>query len=257
MSEREKQLHQLIEAVRQYPKKSLPWRKAINQLLLEVQQLPGLTRSNHPDYWEILDDTLLKLSEQIQDFEPQPPSLEKSLVTWINLKLRLKYEVQGLHSTGITRTKNQAIPKSAKAEFNAQARKQPLSLDVLIGEEGSETFSDQLPAQGYYTLWELQAEIEQEQKQRQNARIGVKLKHYIEQDPKGRLQRCHPRDYPHCNCQVLSQRLLLKYPPDKLADIARELTINYHTLNWHWKNRGLPLLQDIARNLGYESSPRT
>lgn len=61
MNERDERLGKLIEAVRQHPSGSLSWRKAMNQLLIEIQQLPGLARSAHPDYLEALDDTLLKL----------------------------------------------------------------------------------------------------------------------------------------------------------------------------------------------------
>lgn len=253
MNERDERLRRLIEAVRQHPKRSLSWRKAMNQLLMEIQQLPGLAKSSHPDYVEVLDDTLMKLGEEIQDFEPiRPSSLEESLVAWINLKLRLKYEVLGLHSQAATRTRSRSKNKSYKDEYKEQARKAPLSLDALIGDTGGETFGSQLPASGACTLWEIEAEIRREQEQQKNVRIGVRLKQYIEQDPERELQRCHPSAHPHCNCQVLSQRLLLKQPPDKLIDVARDLKVNYHTLNWHWKNKGLPLLQTIAKNLGYQ-----
>lgn len=230
MNERDERLRILVEAVRQQPKRSLSWRKAMNQLLIEIQQLPGLAKSSHPDYVEALDDTLMKLSEEIGEFEPMKPSLEESLVNWINLKLRLRYRVRGLHSQQL-----------------------PLSLDVPISEAGGETFASQLPDERASTVWEIEAEIRQEQEQQKNVRIGVRLKQYIEQDPEKKLRLCHPRAHPHCNCQVLSQRLLLKHPPDKLVDLARDLNVKYHTLNWHWKNKGLPLLQTIAKNLGYQS----
>ncbi|MEW5860249.1 MAG: hypothetical protein AB1861_23170 [Cyanobacteriota bacterium] len=249
MNERDERLGKLIEAVRQHPSGSLSWRKSMNQLLIEIQQLPGLARSAHPDYLEALDDTLLKLGDEIHEFEPRHPSLEKSLVAWINLKLRLKYEVRDLHSSQQTRAKN---PKNPQAEFQEQLRKPPLSLDVPLGDEGSETFGDRLAASVPCTLLEIEAQTRREQEQRKNQRIGVQLKQYIDRDPEGKLRRCHPQAYPECNCQILSQRLLLKYPPDKLALVARDLNINYNTLNWHWKNKGLPLLQAIARNLGYQ-----
>jgi hypothetical protein len=249
MNERDERLGKLIEAVRQHPSGSLSWRKAMNQLLIEIQQLPGLARSAHPDYLEALDDTLLKLGDEIQEFEPRQPSLEKSLVAWINLKLRLKYEVRDLHASQQTRAKN---PKNPQAEFQEQVRKPPLSLDVPLGDEGSETLSDRLAASVPCTLLEIEAQTGREQEQQKNQRIGVQLKQYIDQDPEGKLRRCHPQAYPECNCQILSQRLLLKYPPDKLAIVARDLNINYNTLTWHWKNKALPLLQAIARSLGYQ-----
>ncbi|MDJ0717826.1 MAG: hypothetical protein QNJ54_27000 [Prochloraceae cyanobacterium] len=250
MDDREERLSKLIEEVRQHPKKSLNWRKAMNKLLIEIQQLPGLTKSSHPDYGEALDDTLLKLGDEIQQFEPKYSSIETSLVAWINVKLRLKYKVQELYSPNSTRS---AIdPKTAKTEFRQQARKTPLSLDAPINSENSTTFGEQIPASGARDLWELQEQIEIEQQKLKNSRIGLELKEYIEQDPEGKLRRCHPAAHPQCNCQILSLRLLLKHPPDRLSRVAKDLKINYHTLNWHWKNKGLPLLRSLALDLGYQ-----
>jgi hypothetical protein len=45
---------------------------------------------------------------------------------------------------------------------------------------------------------------------------------------------------------------IFKNPPDKLAVIARECQINYPTLVSHWKLKGIPLLQKIAIQLGYQ-----
>ncbi|HEY9652310.1 MAG TPA: hypothetical protein V6C95_16750, partial [Coleofasciculaceae cyanobacterium] len=75
---------------------------------------------------------------------------------------------------------------------------------------------------------------------------------YIKQDPEQKLRQCHPKASPNCNCQLLSQRISLKSPPDKFSQLARELNINYQTLVQHWKRSCLPLLQTIAINLGYE-----
>ena len=250
MNTREELLSNLISIVCQQQKNTLAWRKAMNQLLREIQQLPGLASSSHPDYQEALDDTLMRLATEIHEFEPNPDAVEKSLVTWINYKLRLKYEVKNLQSSYQSRSKKSI--KTANLEYKEQVRKHPLSLDVPIGGEGNQTFRDLILSQEPTTIWEQQALIAEEQKKQQNSRIGIKLKTYIERDPDSSLRNCHPRNHPHCNCLVLSQRLLLKYPPDKLAAIAKDLQINYHTLNWHWKNKGLPLLQAIALDLGYK-----
>ncbi len=250
MNERDERLGELLAVVRRYPRQSAQWRKAMNQLLLEIQHLPGLAKSAHPDYPEVLDDTLLQLSEQIQNFDPKPPSLAQSLVHWINLKLRLKYRVRELHAPN--RRSANSTAKTAREDFKRQGQKPPLSLDAPLGEGSGETFSDRLPSPHPSTLWELEAQIQRDQAQRQERRIGIQLRQYIEQDPQGKLRHCHPASHPDCHCQILSQRLLLKSPPDKLSQIARDFNINYHTLNWHWKNKGLPLLQAIARNLGYQ-----
>ena len=251
MDQQDKQLSQWITTVCQAPKGSLVWRKAMNQLLRAIQHLPGLARSSHPDYFEALNDTLVRLSEDIQSFNPTGTSVAHSLTAWINRKLRLKYQVRELHSPPRDRAKS--ANKTAQTEFKKQARQPPLSLDRPINPEGSETFGEQLSDPKPATLWELEDAIAQAQKQQETHRIGLELAQYIERDPEHRLRHCHPRSHPTCHCQMLSQRLLLKHPPDKLAKLAREFGINYHTLNWHWKHKSIPLLQSIAKNLGYQS----
>jgi hypothetical protein len=252
MDERDAHLRRLIETVQQQPKSSLHWRKAMNQLLRELQHLPGLAKSTHPDYAAVLNDTWMALGDAIQEFEPRQESLESSLTAWINLKLRLKFKVRELHAPPTAANSARAKSRSAIADFKAQARKTPLSLDAPIGADDNSRFGDQLPTPSACTLWELEDEIRQEQARQQRTRIGLELQHYIQTDPDEKLRQCHPQAHPDCHCQMLGLRLLLKHPPDRLANIAREYSINYHTLNWHWKNRGIPLLQAIAQNLGYQ-----
>ncbi|MEC4892255.1 MAG: hypothetical protein SAL07_02655 [Oscillatoria sp. PMC 1051.18] len=252
MEERDERLRKLIATLRQQSKGSLSWRKALNGLLLEIQQLPGLAKSNHPDYLQALDDTLMRVGEEIEEFEPQQASITSSLVAWINLKLRLKYQVRDLYAGTGDRARTRTTNKSIRQEFKEQARKPPLSLDVPLDAITQETFAAQLPDETPSTIWEQYEEIAREQEKRRHTRIGIQLQAYIEADPDNILASCHPRAHPQCNCQVLAWRLLLKYPPDKLVDIAKDLNINYHTLNWHWKNKGLPLLQNIAKNFGYQ-----
>ncbi|MEM9542674.1 MAG: hypothetical protein AAGA60_24680 [Cyanobacteria bacterium P01_E01_bin.42] len=245
----EERLKQLIDEIRQSPKNSLTWRKAMNRLLLEIQNLPGLTKSTHPDYAAVLNDVLLRLAEEIHEFEPQHDSFTASLVAWIELKLRLKYAVRDLHRS--PRSRSRKTQKTIKEEFREQSRQKPLSLDTPVTSEAGETFSDRL-ASSLANFWELQAEIEREQQQQKNVRIGVKLQDYINRDPERKLQGCHPKAHPRCHCQMLSQRLLIKQPPDRLTQIAKEFQIKYHTLNWHWQNKALPLLRSIAIEFGYK-----
>jgi len=247
---REEQLRQLIFAVQRHPRNSLIWRRSMNQLLLEIQQLPGLAKSTHPEYPEALNDTFLRLADEIHEFEPRQPSLKQSLTAWINGKLRLKYRIRELVSPPNARSRSKT--RNPKIEFQRQAQRTPISLDKPLSENASTTFGDQLVDLAACTIEELDEQIRQAQQEQQRHRIGLQLHQYIEADPETKLQQCHPQEYPECHCQMLSQRLLLKRPPDKMAAIAREFNINYHTLNWHWKNRGLPLLQAIAQNLGYQ-----
>ncbi|MDY7016324.1 MAG: hypothetical protein SVX43_22550, partial [Cyanobacteriota bacterium] len=117
----EERLKQAIAAVKQHPRGSHPWRRAMNQLIVEIQNLPGLVKSSHPDYPEALNDTFLRLSEEIQAFDPQYPSIAQSLTAWINGKLRLKYAVRELSSP--QRSPKPTPNPTAKTEFRQQTRK--------------------------------------------------------------------------------------------------------------------------------------
>jgi hypothetical protein len=228
----DEQLRQLIEEVCQHPLKSLKRRKAMNRLLFQIQQLPGLGKSSHPDYLEALNRTLEWVSRSIcQVFSLDNPSIQKRLVQWINSYL-------------YWRIKDRYSPDE----------RAPLSLDATIGGDETETtFLEQLSETGFNapTRSGFDAYIEQIDREQQQS-ISLKLERYIEEDPDGKLGNCHPKSRPDCNCQLLTQRLLLKSPPDKLASIAKELGINYQTLNSHWKRNCLPLLQEVAKELGYQ-----
>ena len=232
MDEQDEYLRQIIAALRQHPNGSREWKKAMRQLLSYVQRLPGLAKCSHPDYPEVLSETLTLVSKQIQEFQPCYDSLSSSLAGWINKKLRHKYRTLELYRANPFVT---------------------LSLDRPIGyeEDPGGTFTELIPDPQPSTIWEIEAQIEQWQQQEKNVSVGIKIWQYIEQDPEGRLRSCHPRQNPECNCQVLSQRILLKNPPDKLPDLAKKFNIPYQTLVSHWKSKGLPLLQTIARELGY------
>jgi hypothetical protein len=80
---------------------------------------------------------------------------------------------------------------------------------------------------------------------------ALKLELYIETDPDYELRNSHPRNFSGCNSQLLTQRMLLKHPPDTLAEISREFAIDYQTLNSHWKRKTLPLLRELAIRFGY------
>lgn len=219
----------------------------MDRLLRILPRLPGLAVSNHAQYPEIWNDTLLRVSQEIQTFESPPSNVVAALVHWINLKLRLKYAVKDLQRGDRARPG----PRSAKAEFKRQARQAPLSLDRPLSADTNVTFADQLPAP---TLSTLADQIAQAQKEAQQTALATHLQDYIRRDPDARLQACHPKAKPEANAQLLALRLLLQDPPDSLAKIARDLTINYHTLNWHWQRKALPLLRAIALDWGYQPS---
>ncbi|MEG4506815.1 hypothetical protein QUA81_24055 [Microcoleus sp. F6_B4] len=231
MDDLDGRLSALIAEVRHNPANSRKWRTAMNKLLLQIQQLPGLKKSSHQDYPEALNDTFGWVSREIAKFEPRPPSVSKSLVNWINGTLR--WRIQDLYSPD---------PDA------------PISLDASIAVDAGETTRLELLPD--FTLSGLEGMIESIQKQT-TQRIGLELEHYIEQDPEGKLKNSYPRSYPECNCQFLSRRRVLKDPPDRFQDLAEELNVKYTTLNSHWQRQCKRSLQEIARTLGYkqESQP--
>ncbi len=231
MDDLDRRLSALITEIRQNPAKSRKWRTAMNKLLREIQQLPGLKKSSHPDYPEALNRTFEWVSREIDKFQPRQSSVSKSFVNWINGYLG--WRIKDLYSPD----------KDA-----------PISLDAPIAVDAGETTRLELLSD--FTLGGLDGMIESVQKET-TQRIGLELELYIEQDPEGKLKNSYPRSYPECNCQFLSLRRVLKEPPDKFKDLAKELNVKYTTLNSHWDRKCEPSLQEIARNLGYkqESQP--
>jgi hypothetical protein len=227
----DERLRQLIATVCQHPDGSLERRKAMHRLLIELQQLPRLLKSSHPDYLDALNRTWEWVNRNIcSSFELRTPSIQESLVKWINGYLHW-------------RIKDVLSPQGSKT----------LSLDKIIGdpEEGTPLL-EQLSQTGLSTptLSGLSGHIEQ--LERDNIqRIALDLERYIQQDPKGKLRNCFPRAHPNCNCHLLSIRRYLKDPPDSFSDIAQELNMKSTQLTNHWYGRCKPLLQEIAEDLGY------
>lgn len=243
----DEQLKKLIDEVCCYPDGSLERQKALNRLLIVIQQLPGIYKSGHQDYLEALNLTWEWVSRKICAFEARSrsdsvrvasrregvsPSLQQSLVIWINGYL--KWRIKDLYIADSNYT---------------------ISLDRLTrNDEGDETSLLNIlpdPQSPTITLDLLDIKIAQiQENQRQS--LGKRIRQYIEQDEEGKLTASCLRKNPECHCQLLAMRLLIENPPHKISDIARELNISNQTLYSHWKNNCLPLLREISINFGYE-----
>lgn len=236
----DEQLKKLITEVCCYPDPSPERQKALNKLLMVIQQLPGIYQSGHQDYLEALNQTWEWVSRKVCEFEVRSrsdsegvsPSFQQSLVIWINGYL--KWRIKDLYT-----------PDS----------KYTISLDRPIRNyEGDETTllnilpDRQSPS---ITLDLLDLKIAQIQEVERQC-LGDRIRQYIEQDEEGKLTASHPRKNPECHCQLLAMRLLLQQPAHKIADLARELNISNQTLYSHWKKNCLPLLREIGTNFGYE-----
>jgi hypothetical protein len=226
----DEQLKKLIDEVCCYPDPSPERQKALNRLLMVIQQLPGIYKSGHQDYLEALNQTWEWVSRKICEFEARSLSLQQSLVTWINgyLKWRIKdlYISDSNYTISLDRlTHNDEGDETTLLNILPDRHSESISLDLLDIKI---------------------AQIQEVERQR----LGKRIWQYIEQDREGKLKASHPRKNPECHCHLLTMRLLLEKPPHKIADIARELNISNQTLYSHWKKNCLPLLKEIGMNFG-------
>ncbi len=219
----EDQLRDLITQICQSQNPSPERQKALNRLLILIQQLPGLYRSSHQNYPEAFNRTLEWASKNIQNFSPSS-SWEKSFVIWINGYL--KWRVRDLYIAD-NKYENESIDK-------------PINDD----EGQSTTLGEKLPANTLSLLEIKIAELQQAKRQRQ----GLAVQEYIKKDPEEKLKKSHPRKHPECNCHVLAIRLLLE--EQKISNISREVNISNQTLYSHWNRRCIPLLQEISKKFG-------
>lgn len=226
----EKQLQKLIDEVCRYEEATPQRQKALNNLLIIVQQLPGIKKDSHQDYLEALNQTWAWFCRSIDKFQKSPnESLQQSLVKWINgyLKWRIKdlYLPDSNHTISLDRSiSSHEGTTVTKLDVLPDSQFQNVSLDLL------------------------DIKIAEIQK-RDRLNWGKRIIQLIEEDESGVLRGCCTRINTECNCQLLAKRLLLKKPFHKIADIAREFNVSNQTLYSHWKKKCLPLLQEIGMKI--------
>jgi hypothetical protein len=216
-------LRNLISKISQQEPNTAQRQKALNQLLILIQQLPGIYRSSHQDYPEAYNRTLEWVCKNIDRFESRSASIQDSFVTWINGYL--KWRIRDLY-----------IPDNKFDFINIRSEDDSYleAIDNLADPRFSLSLLDR-------TI----AEMQEARQQRQ----GEAIEQYIDRDPEKILTNCHLRKCPQCHCQFLAKQLLLSETPKKIADIAREFDLNNQTLYSHWKQKCLPLLQEIALSI--------
>ncbi|MGB3755624.1 MAG: hypothetical protein WBA07_04530 [Rivularia sp. (in: cyanobacteria)] len=226
----DEQLQQLIEEVCGYEEGTPQRQKALNNLLIVVQKLPGIKKDGHQDYLEALNKTWEWFCRSIDKFDRlkvnSGESLTVSLVRWINgyLKWRIKdlYASDSNYTISLDQARsNDEGSKVTKLDILPDPKFENITLDLL----------------------DLKiAEIQQCDRQT----WGERIIQFIEQDEKRLLRRSCTRNNTECNCQFLAKRLLLTKPSHKIADIARELNVSNQTIYSHWKKKCLPLLKEIG-----------
>jgi hypothetical protein len=227
------QLRQQLAAVLAAPVQTAIRAKAMNCLLQTVMHLSQIKQVNHQDYLLALNQTWEWMSRNIDEFQSSTDSITHDLVKWINGYLYWRiHDIYHLNPNRI----------------------QHLSLDEKIFEDG-ETYLDLLSETGFIDLnLNTLTEHIQSLQQQEHQTIASQIEAWIQTDPDRQLQGCYPRNQNHCNCQILSSKLIVKDPPDSLTAIAKDLDLPYQTLVAHWKRRCLPLLQTQAKIFGYESN---
>ena len=226
----DEQLQKLIDEVCRYEEGTPERQKALNRLLITVQQLPGIKKDSHQDYLEALNKTWQWVCRSIDKFQANPnESLQECLIKWINGYL--KWRIRDLYAPDSKYT------ISLDRQINNNEGKKVTRLDILPD-----------PQYSSITLDLLDVKIAEIQK-RDRCSWGERIIQFIEQDEKRQLSCCGTRVNPECNCQLLAKRLLLAKPSHKIADIAREFNVSNQTLYSHWKKKCLPLLKEIGVNL--------
>jgi hypothetical protein len=235
MDELDLELRSLMTTVHQHPQPGPERRKALHRLLRRVQNLPGILKSPHQNYPEALNRTWEWVCKNIDQFQVGPDFSSAQLVKWLNGYLC--WRIRDLYPDD-----NRYVSMDAFYAFGEDL--EHTLADRIYDRDGQPRIFNS--AQGIWGTNLVDQLIEQIHSTEQQ-RLAEKLIEYIKQDPDERLRSCHPRQYPNCNAQFLTLRLLLQAPPIRLVDISREHQINYQALNSHWKRKCLPLLQAIAQ----------
>lgn len=202
-------------------------RMSLNRLLILIQQLPGIYYASHQDYPEAYNRTLMWVCKNIDRFEATTESIEQSLIIWINGYL--KWRIRDLYIADNSYDPQRIYP-TAKDD-----------LDLIANVPDPQVSLSLLDTQ----IAQMQAE--------NSKNVGKAIANYIERDLGKNLTSTFIRKHPQCNCHYLALRLLLQQPPQKISQIARELEVNNQTLYSHWKQKCLPLLQEISQSITHDN----
>jgi hypothetical protein len=222
------ELIRLFEIICQSPANSPEKAKALNRFIILCQKNLSLTKDKHPDYPEALNKTWKWVSENLNNFQLNSSLFTHSLQRWINGYL-------------YWRIKDLYIVNSPPS----------VSIEQLVsyGEEFSETGFVAPP------LSELDA-LEKSEEEKQLNLVLEEIRRHVEADPDCILRNFHPRGHPECNCQLLIKRLIFQNPPDTLANIAKELGINYQNVNTRWQHTKRQNCRQMLKEIAHKIAKR-
>ena len=235
----DKQLRELLQLLKDSQQGSTEQERLKNQLCKLIPHLPGSRKYREPDPNIDFEGAV---NEAYGGFFKTLPIFFR--------KIDLDNIADDVLRTRVVKRFNRIIQLKILDQYR-KLKRQPFtfSLDSPPKTKKGEEFDSEGILDGT-TQTGIEELIEREQAKNQQ-RIGRQLWQYIEDDSEGKLRNSYPNNKPDANCHILARRLL-KDPPDKLSVIARELNINYQTLNSHWTRTGLALLQEIALKFGYQ-----
>lgn len=249
----DEQLRQLLQLLKDSQEGSKEQERLKNQLCQLIPDLPGIRKHPYPN---------IDLEEMMQE-------AYCGFIKTLSVFLR-GIDLDSLAADVLRTRVVQRFNKTLKNKVYDQYRRMQqqiftVSFDAPITSNPGEEFEAQEPIDDT-TKNGIEQLIEREQAHNKQ-RIGRKLWQCIEDDPTGELRNSYPnekidktqpntpenrRPRPDANCHILAVRLLLKDPPDKLSVIARELNIDYQTLNSHWKRTGFELVKEIGNRIAKE-----
>ncbi|MEG4089506.1 hypothetical protein [Microcoleus sp. Pol12B4] len=249
----DEQLRQLLQLLKDSQEGSKEQERLKNQLCQLIPDLPGIRKHPYPN---------IDLEEMMQE-------AYCGFIKTLSVFLRA-IDLDNLAADVLRTRVVQRFNKTLKNKVYDQYRRMQqqiftVSFDAPITSNPGEKIEAQEPIDDT-TRNGIEQLIEREQSQNKQG-IGRKLWQCIEDDPTGELRNSYPnekidktqpntpenrRPRPDANCHILAVRLLLKDPPDKLSVIARELNIDYQTLNSHWKRTGFELVKEIGNRIAKE-----
>ncbi|GEM_PF-4225454 len=171
------------------------------------------------DYEEILNDTLLKVSEKMPlpvaegGFMPTGTTATRSLAKWINKKLRLKYAFSDSQKARNQReVSDQEIGSAYEAERQRLQEHPTLAgLDRLIA-EGQQDYQARASSLSFQLILQVPNLVMSDS--------NIRFIQYLRDDPNNILRSRHVRGVETCTYHVLVQKLYLQNPPDTVAAIA-------------------------------------
>lgn len=235
----DKSLCELLIIIANKSETSSEYRRAVSRLIIKAQKCPGLLKSSHVNYPSALNLTWEWLCKNIKNFEPSSPSIQQSLLRWINGYLY--WRIKDLYSPDekyISLDKKLSVSEDddiavADIVSNTDSNTPALKRRRDTGDpDGLDIYIKKLQDQEIQKFW-------------------LKLEDYIQQDPQGKLRNCHPRECEKCNCKFLAERLLLKEPPDDFKLLTEQVGINYQTVYSRWNRECKQLLVTISLEIGY------